>query len=78
MNVELLRKLREGKLQEPSKDLKEIEACVLIQKRMQGIIARKQVDRMRNEEMEFLGMRRKQKTTEEEINDPIRKMTANQ
>lgn len=33
---------------------------------------------MRNDEMEFLGMRRKVKTTEEEINDPIRKMTATQ
>jgi len=30
MNAELLRKLREGKLQEPSKDMKEIESCVML------------------------------------------------
>ena len=48
----------------------------MLQKRMQGILARKQVDKMRNDEMEFLGMKRKKKTPEELINDPIRKMTA--
>jgi len=56
MNVELLRKLREGKLQEPSKDMKEIESCVMLQKRMRGILARKAVEKVRLEEMEFLGM----------------------
>ena len=72
----MLRKIREGKFQEESKDLKEQKACVMLQKRMQGILARKQVDKMRNDEMEFLGMKRKKKTPEELINDPIRKMTA--
>lgn len=74
MNVELLRKLREGKLQEPSKDMKEIESCVMLQKRMRGILARKAVEKVRLEEMEFLGMQRKTKTTEELLNDPIKKM----
>jgi len=41
---------------------------------MRGILARKMVERLRNEEMEFLGMRRKKKTPEEEINDPIKRM----
>ena len=74
MNVELLRKLREGKLQEPSKDMKEIESCVMLQKRMRGILARKAVEKVRLEEMEFLGMQRKTKTKEELLNDPIKKM----
>lgn len=40
---------------------------------MNGILARKNVERLRNEEMEFLGMSRKKKTPEEEKNDPIKK-----
>ena len=41
---------------------------------MNGILARKNVERMRTDEMEFLGMARKKKTPEEEKNDPILKM----
>ena len=41
---------------------------------MRGILARKQVEAMREEEMEFLGMKRKKKTPEEMLNDPIKKM----
>jgi len=41
---------------------------------MRGILARKKVEEMRDEEMEFLGMKRKKKTPEEMINDPIKKM----
>lgn len=41
---------------------------------MRGILARKQVEAMREEEMEFLGMKRKMKTPEEMLNDPIKKM----
>jgi len=41
---------------------------------MRGIIARKKVEQMRVDEMEFLGMIRKRKTAEDERNDPIRKM----
>lgn len=37
-------------------------------------MARKFVEKLRSDEMEFLGMIRKQKTAEEERNDPIRKM----
>lgn len=73
MQAELVRKLREGKLQEPSKDMKEIESCVMIQKRMRGILARKEVDVLRNDEMEFLGMSRKKPTPEEALEGPIKK-----
>jgi SpoVK/Ycf46/Vps4 family AAA+-type ATPase len=41
---------------------------------MNGILARKNVERLRTEEMEFLGMSRKKKTPEEERNDPVKKM----
>lgn len=41
---------------------------------MRGILARKTVETMREEEMEFLGMKRKKKTPEEMLNDPIKKM----
>ena len=37
-------------------------------------MARKYVERLRSEEMEFLGMQRKKKSLEEERNDPIKKM----
>jgi hypothetical protein len=40
---------------------------------MRGILARKHVENLRAEEMEFLGMQRKKKTPEEERNDPIKK-----
>ena len=41
---------------------------------MRGILARKYVERLRSEEMEFLGMQRKKKSLEQERNDPIKKM----
>lgn len=41
---------------------------------MRGILARKYIEKLRIEEMEFLGMSRKKKTVEEERNDPIKKM----
>ena len=41
---------------------------------MRGILARKAVEKVRLEEMEFLGMQRKTKTAEELLNDPIKKM----
>ena len=41
---------------------------------MRGMLARKTVETMREEEMEFLGMKRKKKTPEEMLNDPIKKL----
>ena len=40
---------------------------------MRGILARKQVEKMRMDEMEFLGMLPRTKTAEEKLNDPIKK-----
>ena len=74
LEVERLRQLREGKISEPTKDNQENDFSVVIQRRFRGILARKQVERIRAEEMEFLGMMRKKKTPEEERNDPIKKM----
>lgn len=72
---ELKRKRREGvAVPELTKDQQELSACQLIQQRMRGIIARKYIEKLRLEEMEFLGMARKKKTNEEERNDPIKKM----
>lgn len=42
-----------------------------VQRRMQGILARKYVEGLRNEEMEFLGMSRKKPTFLEDTKDPI-------
>jgi len=70
----MVRKLREGKIKEENKDQRETDASVLLQRRMRGILARKTVESMREEEMEFLGMKRKKKTPEEMLNDPIKKM----
>jgi len=72
--MELEKKKREGKLKQESGENKEINASVLLQRRIRGILARKFVERLRTEEMEFLGMARKKKTPEEERNDPIKKM----
>lgn len=79
-NNEMMRKLREGKskIPEPSKDNQENESCVFIQKRLRGILSRKYVEKLRGEEMEFLGMMRKKKTPDEERNDPIKKMLQTQ
>jgi hypothetical protein len=67
----MLRLIREGKVPQVNKDNQENDACLTIQQRMRGILARKFVERLRSEEMEFLGMQRKKKTPEEERNDPI-------
>ena len=69
--AEMVRLIREGKVPQKNKDNEESEACQFIQQRMGGILARKYVERLRSEEMEFLGMSRKKKTPEEERNDPI-------
>ena len=72
--AEKLRKLREGKLTEKTEDNKENDASVVIQQRIRGILARKQVESLRIDEMQFLGMQKKKKTAEEERNDPIKLM----
>lgn len=41
---------------------------------MRGILARKYVEKLRSEEMYFLGMQRRPKTAAEQRNDPIKRM----
>ena len=74
MENEMQRKAKEGKIKRETEENKENNACVYVQRRIRGILARKFVERLRAEEMEFLGMQRKKKTPEEERNDPIKKM----
>ena len=62
---EMFQKIKEGLIKEKSKDEMENEATLVIQRRMRGIIARKRIDEIRQEEMVFLGMSRKPRT------DPI-------
>ena len=56
---EMFQKIKEGLIKEKSKDEMENEATLVIQRRMRGIIARKRIDEIRQEEMVFLGMSRK-------------------
>lgn len=71
---ELEKRAKEGKAQKESQENKDNKASLFIQKRIRGILARKNVERLRADEMEFLGMVRKKKTEEEMRSDPIKKM----
>ena len=58
---EMFQKIKEGLIKEKSKDQVENEAALVIQRRMKGILSRKRIDDLRQEEMVFLGMSRKPK-----------------
>ncbi len=58
---EMFQKIKEGLIKEKSKDEVETEVTLLVQRYMRGIIARKRIDELRQEEMVFLGMSRKPK-----------------
>ena len=45
---------------------------------IRGILARKTIEKMRQEEMIFLGMQRKPKTEEEKKHDPIKEAAETQ
>jgi hypothetical protein len=70
-----MRDIKEGKVPGDTQktENQENESCVFIQRRIRGILARKHVDRLREEEMEFLGMSRKKKSPADMINDPVKK-----
>ena len=53
---------------------KEYAAAEFAQRRIRAILARKQVEKMRQDEMIFLGMHRQPKTEEELKNGPIQFM----
>ena len=61
-----MRDIKEGKVQGDTQkpENQENESCVFIQRRVRGILARKYVARLREDEMEFLGMSKKKKTAE--------------
>lgn len=50
---------------------KDRRAAEMLQRRIRGILARKIVEDLRQEEMVFLGMQRAPKTEEELKNDPL-------
>ena len=58
-------------MKERNQEQQDAEGATFIQKRLKGILARKKIEEMRQEEMVFLGMARKQKTKEEMAKDPI-------
>ena len=74
--AKIRRDIKEGKVPQDGQnnENKEAESCVFMQRRIRGILARKYVERMREEEMEFLGMCRKKKSPAELMNDPLKKM----
>ena len=64
--------MHNGKMQAASRQEQEEMSGELIQCQIRGILARKTIEKMRQEEMIFLGMQRKPKTEEEKKNDPIK------
>jgi len=66
------KRLNKGKLVAPTKQENEELAAESIQCLIRGILARKVIEGMRDEEMIFLGMARKPKTEEEKKNDPMK------
>lgn len=76
----MMRDIKEGKVPGDTQktENQENESCVFIQRRIRGILARKYVDRLREEEMEFLGMSRKKKTPAEMLKDPLKQATDTQ
>ena len=61
----MFQKIKDGLIKQKNQDDLENEATLLIQKRLKGVLARKRIDDLRQEEMVFLGMSRKPK------NEPV-------
>lgn len=72
------KRMHNGKMQAPTKQEAEEQSAEIIQNRIRGILARKTIEKMRQEEMIFLGMERKPKTEEEKKNDPIKQAESTQ
>lgn len=73
IKAKLMRDIKEGKVagDTQKEENKENESCVFIQRRIRGILARKYVDRLREDEMEFLGMSKKKKLPTAIDKDPL-------
>ena len=72
-NMDHRQKKYNGKLQAQPYEQSEDYSAEVIQCHIRGILARKQIEQMREQEMIFLGMKRKPKTQDEINNDPIKK-----
>ena len=72
-NIDTRKKMHNGKLQAQTNEEAEDQSAEIIQCHIRGILARKQIEKMREDEMIFLGMKRKPKTQDEIKNDPIKK-----
>ena len=65
--------MHNGKMAQPSKEEMADQSAEIVQNRIRGILARKEIEEMRQEEMIFLGMVRRPKTAQERLEDPILK-----
>ena len=72
------KRMHNGKMVAPTKQEAEEASGEVIQSRIRGVLARKTIEKMRQEEMIFLGMQRKPKTEEEKKNDPIKEAASTQ
>ena len=72
-NNDIRKRLHNGKMHAPNRQEAEEQSAEVIQNQIRGILARAQIEKMRQEEMIFLGMQRKPKTEKEMQDDPIRK-----
>ena len=72
------KRMHNGKMVAPTKQEAEEASGEVIQSRIRGVLARKTIEKMRQEEMIFLGMQRKPKTEEEKKNDPIKEAAGTQ
>lgn len=64
--------MHNGKMHAPNRQEAEEQSAEIIQCQIRGILDRKKIEKMRQEEMIFLGMQRKPKTEEEKEKDPIK------
>lgn len=73
LKTDLMEKRRLGLIPNVDPEQQELDSTIFVQRRMQGILARKYVEGLRNEEMEFLGMSRKKPLLVEGEKDPLEK-----
>ena len=72
-NIDTRKKMHNGKLQPQSNEEAEDQSAEIVQCHIRGILARKRIEKMREDEMIFLGMKRKPKTQDEIKADPLKK-----
>ena len=70
------KQMAKGRQVESSQQVKEAKAAEFLQRRFRGILARRQVEEMREEEMVFLGMKARPKTAAEEGSSILKELAA--